>query len=74
MLSIAQFCQSINCWPTFFYEWKPKLAGKPQTIAILRVQTAVPTKDAVEIKLPSGILILIPVAAVGLIAATSNRY
>lgn len=26
MLPIAPFYQSINCWPTFFYQWKRKLA------------------------------------------------
>jgi len=69
MLPIAQFCQSINCWPTFFYEWKPKLAAKPQKSATLRVQTGEPAKDAMEIKLPSGIPILFPVSAVEFIAA-----
>ncbi len=30
MLSIAKFYQSINCWPTFFYQWKRKLAADPK--------------------------------------------
>jgi hypothetical protein len=37
---VAQFCQSIGCSPTFFFQWKRKTAAKPQTIAILRVQTS----------------------------------
>ena len=37
---VAQLCQSINCSLTSFYQWKRKLAAKPQTSAILRVQTA----------------------------------
>jgi hypothetical protein len=69
MLSISQFCKSINCWPTFIYEWKPKLAAKPQSSAILGVNTAESTKDVMEIKLPSGIPILFPVPAVEFIGA-----
>ena len=49
---VAQFCQSINCSPTSFYQWKRKLAAKPQTSAFLRVQTSEPTKDSIEIKIP----------------------
>ncbi len=49
---VAQFCQSINCSPTSFYQWKRKLAAKPQTTAFLRVSTSEPTKDSIEIKLP----------------------
>jgi len=30
MLSISQFCQYINCSPTFFYQWKRKLAADPK--------------------------------------------
>ena len=53
----------------FFYQRKPKLAANPQTIAILRIQTAEPAKDTMEIKLPSGIPILVPVSSVEFIAA-----
>ena len=49
---VAQFCQSINCSPTSFYQWKRKLAAKPQATAFLRVQTSDSTKDSIEIKLP----------------------
>jgi hypothetical protein len=66
---VAQFCQSINCSPTSFYQWKRKLAAKPQATAFLRVQTSEPTKDSIEIKLPSGISILVPVSAVESISA-----
>jgi hypothetical protein len=66
---VAQFCQSINCSPTSFYQWKRKLAAKPQTSAFLRVSTSEPTKDSIEIKLPSGISILVPVSAVESISA-----
>ena len=37
---VAQFCQSIGCSPTSFYQWKRKLAAKPQATAFLRVQTS----------------------------------
>ena len=49
--------------------WKRKLAAKPQATAFLRVQTSDSTKDSIEIKLPSGISILVPVSAVESIAA-----
>lgn len=66
---VAQFCQSIGCSPTSYYQWKRKLAAKPQATAFLRVQTSDSTKDSIEIKLPSGISILVPVSAVESIAA-----
>jgi hypothetical protein len=49
---VAQFCQSINCSPTSFYQWKRKLAAKLQIIAFLRVSNSEPTKDSSEIKIP----------------------
>jgi hypothetical protein len=48
---------------------KRKLAAKPQATAFLRVQTSDSTKDSIEIKLPSGISILVPVSAVESISA-----
>jgi hypothetical protein len=66
---VAQFCQSIGCSPTFFFQWKRKLASAPQSSAFLRVQTSEPTKDTIEINRSSGISILIPVSAVESIAA-----
>ena len=36
--SVSQFCQSTGCSPTSYYQWKRKLAAKPQTSAFLRVQ------------------------------------
>ena len=65
----AQFCQSIGCSLTSYYQWKRKLAAKPQTSAFLRVSTSEPIKVSIEIKLPSGISILVPVSAVESIAA-----
>ena len=36
--SVSQFCQSISCSLTSFYQWNRKLADAPQTSAFLRVQ------------------------------------
>jgi hypothetical protein len=66
---IAQFCLLIGCSMTSFYQRKRKLAANSQTSAFLRVQTSEPTKDSIEIKLPSGISILVSVSAVESIAA-----
>ena len=63
-LSAPKFCQSIGCSLTSFYQWKRKLAASPKQSNFLRVQTSEPTKDSIEIKLPSGISILVPVSAV----------
>jgi hypothetical protein len=48
---------------------KRKLAAKPQATAFPRVQTSDSTKDSIEIKLPSGISILVPVSDVESISA-----
>jgi hypothetical protein len=61
---VAQFCQSIGCSPTSFYQWKRKLSEPPEPSAFLRVQTSEAAKETIEIKLPSGVSILIPVSAV----------
>ena len=37
---------------TSCYQWKRKLAAKPQTSAFLRVFTSEPTEDSIEIKIP----------------------
>jgi transposase-like protein len=50
--SVSQFCQSTGCSPTSYYQWKRKLAAKPQTTAFLCASTSEPTKDSIEIKLP----------------------
>ena len=52
---------------------KRKLAAKHQATAFLRVQTSDSNKDSVEIKLPPGISILVPVSAVESIAAILTR-
>ncbi len=49
---VSQFCQSTGCSPTSYYQWKRKLAAKPQTRVFLRVLASEPTKDSIEINLP----------------------
>ena len=72
-LSAPKFCQSIGCSLTFFYQWKRKLAAPPAQSTFLRVQTSEPNKDPVEIKLTSGVSILVPVSAFDSIAAILKR-
>ena len=57
-------------------DWKSVVQGDQnanslprQATAFLRVQTSDSTKDLIEIKLPSGISILVPVSAVESISA-----
>jgi hypothetical protein len=38
--------------PISYYQWKRKLAAKPQTSAFLRVSTSEPTGNSSEIKIP----------------------
>jgi hypothetical protein len=50
---VAQFFQSIGCSPMPpYYQWKRKIAAKPQTSVFLRVSTSEPTTDSIEIRLP----------------------
>jgi hypothetical protein len=65
---VAQFYQSIGYSPTTYEQWKRKCATKPQTSVFLRDQTFKPTMNSIEIKLPSGISILVPVSVVESIA------
>ena len=68
-LSVAQFCQSIDCSIGSFYLWKRKLTKPtPAPSAFLRVQTSLPAPTGIEIKLPSGITIGIPLTAANSLA------
>ncbi len=64
-LSVAQFCQSIGCSIPSFYLWRRKLAGKmplqPAPSAFLQVQTK--SDAAIQLKLPSGVVIVVPLEA-----------
>ncbi len=68
ILSIAQICQSINCWPTFFYQWKRKLATDPKQpqSGVFRTLSRHGFDRG---QTPFGIPILVPVLAVVSIAA-----
>ena len=68
-LSAPKFCLSIGCSLTSFYQWKRVLAVPTEQSSFLRVQTSEQNKDSIEIKLPSGVSILVPVSAVETIAA-----
>jgi hypothetical protein len=68
-LSVAQFCQSIDCSVGSFYLWKRKMAKPtPAPSAFLRVQTSRPTPTGIEIKLPSGITSCITLLAANSLA------
>jgi hypothetical protein len=76
-LSVAQFCQSVGCSSPTFYLWKRKLARArpakstrsapalratpPSQSAFLQVQTK--ADCSIHIKLPSGVIITLPVEA-----------
>jgi hypothetical protein len=63
-LSVAQFCDSIGCSIPTFYNWKRKLGAAPTQPAFLRVQSVDASDSAIEIKLPSGVLLRLPLSAI----------
>jgi hypothetical protein len=65
-LTIAEFSQSIGCSIPTFYPWRNKLqASKPALPkpAFLQVQSE-PQAAQIQIKLPSGVVITLPVEAI----------
>jgi hypothetical protein len=64
-LTIAQFCNSVGCSVPTFYQWRKKLAGdNPPTLAqpsFLQVQSKSDT--AIQVRLPSGVVIVVPIDA-----------
>lgn len=64
-LTIVQFCNSVGCSVPTFYQWRRKLAGdRPATLAqssFLQVQSKSDT--AIQVKLPSGVVIIFPIEA-----------
>jgi transposase-like protein len=65
-LTVAEFCQSIGCSIPTFYQWRNKLqASKPALPkpAFLQVQSE-PQAAQIQIKLPSGVVITLPVEAI----------
>jgi hypothetical protein len=67
-LTVAQFCQSIGCSIPTFYHWKRKLAQSNDKVAFLRVQTTDAQSTAIEIKLPSGVTLRVPLSAISSIS------
>ena len=75
-LTIAQFCQSVGCSIPTFYQWRRKLDDLPlpnPQANFLRVQTADPHCSAIEIKLPSGISLFVPLSAIESLPAILSR-
>lgn len=74
-LSIAQFCNSVGCSVPTFYQWRRKLAGQsPATTtqsAFLQVQTKPDT--AIQIKLLSGVTIIVPIDALDSLPGILDR-
>ncbi|XZE42756.1 IS66 family insertion sequence element accessory protein TnpA [Pirellulaceae bacterium SH467] len=63
-LTVTQFCDSIGCSVPTFYNWKRKLGKAPVQPAFLRVQSVDAVDSAIEIKLPSGVLLRLPLSAI----------
>ncbi len=63
-LTVAQFCESIGCSTPTFYNWKRKLDHTPVQQAFLRVQTTDTSSTTIEITLPSGVLLKLPLSAI----------
>jgi len=63
-LSVVSFCQNIGCSSATFYHWKRKLSQAAAPSAFLRVQTAEPQPAFLQIDLPSGVSLRVPMTAV----------
>jgi hypothetical protein len=63
-LTVAQFCQSIGCSAPSFYHWKRKLERPAAQTPFLQVQTSDQRSTTVELRLPGGVSIFIPIQAI----------
>lgn len=63
-LSVAQYCQSIGCSAVSFYQWRRKLRQPAGQSAFLQVQTEEQLSAAIELRLPGGISIFVPIHAI----------
>ena len=63
-LSVAQFCQSIGCSIPTYYHWKRKLGSMQAPPAFLRVQSTDVHTSFIEITLPSGVSLRVPLSAI----------
>jgi transposase-like protein len=72
-LSVAQFCRSVGCSAPSFYQWRRKLEGTRSLPPFLEIQTPDHRAPTIEVKLPSGISILLPVEALDSLAQILER-
>lgn len=68
-LTVPQFCQSIGCSVPTFYHWKRKLQQPVQPSAFLRVQTTDSQPTCIEVRLPSGITLRVPLSSIDSLVA-----
>ena len=65
-LTVAEFCQSVGCSIPTFYHWRNKLQASKAALpkpAFLQVHSE-PYAAQIQIKLPSGVVITLPVEAI----------
>jgi len=63
-MSVAQYCQSMGCSAVSFYQWRRKLRQPAGQSAFLQVQTGEQLSTTMELRLPGGISIFIPIHAI----------
>jgi hypothetical protein len=64
-LTIAQFCKSIDCSTPTFHQWRRRIEQDSKS-SFLQIETADSSVNdrAIEIKLPNGIAIFVPLQAI----------
>jgi len=77
-LTVAQFCDSVGCSIQSFYQWRRKLAtatplSKPASDSTSFLQLQSRSDCFIQLKLPSGIVVIIPAEAVDLIPQILER-
>ncbi len=60
-MTVAEFCNSVDCSVATFYHWKRSLEGQASG-GFLQVQTETPR--CIELQLPSGAVLRIPIEAI----------
>ena len=63
-LSVVEYCRSIECSVASFYQWRRKLRQSTPKSAFLSVQTSTLEVGNIEVRLPSGISIVISLQAI----------
>ena len=72
-LTVAQFCQSIGCSVPTFYQWRRRVEQERPQPAFLQVQTSGLRAPSIEVRLPNGITIVVPLEAVDSLEQILNR-